>query len=81
MISIPLFRTTRRPPVFTGANLLSRTSPLDSNGYLTAMAKGVNDVLIYYIWVSDAQPPFFVLGIGKEKETRRHLFNVATRGT
>jgi Family of unknown function (DUF5706) len=62
MISVPFFRTFRRPPVSTGATLQSRALPPDSDGSLTAMAKGVNDVLNYYIQVSDAKASIFIAG-------------------
>ncbi len=62
MTIAPFFRTFRRPPVSTGATLLPRALPPDSDGSLTAMAKGVNDVLNYYIQVSDAKASILVAG-------------------
>jgi hypothetical protein len=45
----------RRPPVSTGVTPPPRTLPPDSDGSLTSMAKGVNDVLNYYIQVTDTK--------------------------
>lgn len=62
MSSLPFFRTSRRPPVSTGANLVPRALPPDSDGPLAAMAKGVNDVLNYYIQVTDTKASIFISG-------------------
>jgi hypothetical protein len=52
----------RKPPVSTGATLPPRSLPPDSDGSLTSMAKGVNDVLNYYIQVTDAKASIFIAG-------------------
>lgn len=62
MASFFFLRATRRPPVSTGATFLPRALPPDSDGSLTAMAKGVNDVLNYYIQVTDAKASIFIAG-------------------
>jgi hypothetical protein len=62
MSSLLFFRPFRRPPVSTGVNLVPRALPPDSDGSLTSMAKGVNDVLNYYIQVSDTKASIFIAG-------------------
>jgi hypothetical protein len=52
----------RRPPVSTGVTPPPRTLPPDSDGSLTSMAKGVNDVLNYYIQVTDTKASIFIAG-------------------
>lgn len=52
----------RRPPVSTGVAPAPRTLPPDSDGSLTSMAKGVNDVLNYYIQVTDTKASIFIAG-------------------
>ena len=52
----------RRPPVSTGVTPAPRTLPPDSDGSLTSMAKGVNDVLNYYIQVTDTKASIFIAG-------------------
>ena len=52
----------RRPPVSTGVSLPPRQLPPDSDGSLTSMAKGVNDVLNYYIQVTDTKASIFIAG-------------------
>ena len=54
--------TFRRPPVSTGVQPPPRTLPPDSDGSLTTMAKGVNDVLNYYIQVTDTKASIFIAG-------------------
>ena len=54
--------TSRRPPVSTGVQPPPRTLPPDSDGSLTTMAKGVNDVLNYYIQVTDTKASIFIAG-------------------
>lgn len=62
MASLIFLSSFRRPPASTGTTLLPRTLPPDSDGSLTVMAKGVNDVLNYYIQVSDAKASIFIAG-------------------
>jgi hypothetical protein len=52
----------RRRPASTGATPPPRTLPPDSDGSLTGMAKGVNDVLNYYIQVTDTKASIFIAG-------------------
>lgn len=52
----------RQPPVSTGVTLPPRTLPPDADGSLTSMAKGVNDVLNYYIQVTDTKASIFIAG-------------------
>jgi hypothetical protein len=62
MPRIDFLRFTRTPPVSTGSELSPRSSPPDEDGRLTAMAKGVNDVLNYYIQVTDTKASIFIAG-------------------
>jgi hypothetical protein len=50
----------RRPPVSTGAELAPRSLPPDTNGVVTTLAKGVNDLLNYYIQVIDTKASIMI---------------------
>jgi Family of unknown function (DUF5706) len=52
----------RQPPVSAGADLTPRLLPPDTNGAITAMAKGVNDLLNYYIQVTDTKASIMIAG-------------------
>ena len=41
---------------------MPRALPPDSDGSMTAMAKGVNDVLNYYVQVTDTKASIFIAG-------------------
>lgn len=41
---------------------MPRVLPPDSDGSMTAMAKGVNDVLNYYVQVTDSKASIFIAG-------------------
>lgn len=56
------FTTFRRPPVSTGSQLTPRSMPPDENGTITTMAKGVNDLLNYYIQVTDTKASIMIAG-------------------
>jgi hypothetical protein len=62
MFRLFFFRLNRRPPVSTGAELPPRALPPDTDGKLTTLAKGVNDVLNYYIQVTDTKASIFIAG-------------------
>ena len=62
MIRLLFSAFSKRPPVSTGAVTSVRTLPPDSDGSLTTMAKGVNDVLNYYIQVTDTKASIFIAG-------------------
>lgn len=62
MIRFLIPSVLRRPPVSTGVILAPRTLPPDTDGSLTSMAKGVNDVLNYYIQVTDTKASIFIAG-------------------
>lgn len=62
MIRFLISSVLRRPPVSTGVTPAPRTLPPDSDGSLTSMAKGVNDVLNYYIQVTDTKASIFIAG-------------------
>jgi hypothetical protein len=62
MIRFLIPSVLRRPPVSTGVTPAPRTLPPDSDGSLTSMAKGVNDVLNYYIQVTDTKASIFIAG-------------------
>lgn len=50
----------RKPPVSTGAELSPRSMPPDTNGVVTTLAKGVNDLLNYYIQVIDTKASIMI---------------------
>lgn len=52
---------SKHPPVSTGS-VTARALPPDINGSLTTLAKGVNDVLNYYIQVTDTKASIFIAG-------------------
>jgi hypothetical protein len=52
----------RKPPVSAGAEFKPRNLPPDTNGAITAMAKGVNDLLNYYIQVTDTKASIMIAG-------------------
>jgi Family of unknown function (DUF5706) len=62
MIRFLIPSVLKRPPVSTGVVISPRTLPPDSDGSLTNMAKGVNDVLNYYIQVTDTKASIFIAG-------------------
>lgn len=62
MPRLDFLRFARKPPVSTGSLPPLRTSPPDEDGRLTTMAKGVNDVLNYYIQVTDTKASIFIAG-------------------
>lgn len=62
---VPLFRLLKpagRPPKSYGTDPQPRTLPPDSDGFVTSMAKGVNDLLNYYIQVTDTKASIFIAG-------------------
>jgi hypothetical protein len=62
MMRLFIRNSFRKPPSSTGSSLPLRALPPDSDGSLTAMAKGVNDVLNYYIQVTDTKASIFIAG-------------------
>ena len=50
----------RRPPVSAGAELPPRLLPPDTNGIITTFAKGLNDLLNYYIQVIDTKASIMI---------------------
>jgi hypothetical protein len=62
MIRLFFARLSRKPPVSAGVDIAPRTMPPDESGTLTVMAKGVNDVLNYYIQVTDTKASIFIAG-------------------
>jgi len=57
------FLMPRKPPISTGSSPPPpRSLPPDSNGSLTQMAKGINDVLNYYVQVTDTKASIFIAG-------------------
>jgi hypothetical protein len=62
MFRLFFFRLLRPPPVSTGAELPPRSLPPDTDGKLTTLAKGVNDVLNYYVQVTDTKASIFIAG-------------------
>jgi hypothetical protein len=62
MIRFIIPTANRRPPVSTDMTQAARTLPPDADGTLTSMAKGVNDVLNYYIQVADTKASIFIAG-------------------
>lgn len=56
------FFLPRKPPVSTGAQPMPRTLPPDADGSRTMLAKGVNDVLNYYIQLTDTKASIFIAG-------------------
>jgi hypothetical protein len=62
MAQLSFARFFRPPPKSTGATLEPRALPPDLDGTLTTLAKGVNDVLNYYIQVTDTKASIFIAG-------------------
>ena len=56
------FLTGRKPPVSAGSQPMPRTLPPDADGSRTMLAKGVNDVLNYYIQLTDTKASIFIAG-------------------
>ena len=56
------FLLPRKPPISTGAAPTPRALPPDTDGSMTMMAKGVNDVLNYYVQLTDTKASIFIAG-------------------
>lgn len=52
----------RKPPVPPPQDYRPRSMPPDTDGAITAMAKGVNDLLNYYIQVTDTKASIVIAG-------------------
>ena len=56
------YNPNKNPSSFTEPEKDLREFPPDDNGVVTAMAKGVNDLLNYYIHVADAKASVMIAG-------------------